>query len=80
MVASKEIVITPGMGEDTVIKFPFEGHERFARERSELIVKLVLLPSKKFKRKGNDLIYTHKLSLLDSLKAVPVHFNSIDGE
>jgi hypothetical protein len=28
----------------------------------------------------NDLVYHHRISLLESLKSVPIHFNSIDGE
>ena len=35
----KEIIVKPGMGPWTVIKFPGEGHERYAKERSDLIVK-----------------------------------------
>lgn len=68
------------MGTDTVLKFPHEGHERFAKEKSDLIVSFELLPHSKFKRVGNDLIYIHRISLLDSLKSVPIHFKSIDGE
>jgi DnaJ-class molecular chaperone len=40
----------------------------------------VALPNNKFKRQGNDLVYSHTLSLADALKSMPVHFTNIDGE
>ena len=49
-VVSKEIEIKPGMGAWTVLTFPKEGHERFANEISDLIIKFVEIPHKKFKR------------------------------
>ena len=33
-----------------------------------------------FKRNGDDLIYHHKISLLDSLLSTPIHFTTIDNE
>jgi len=60
--------------------FKGEGHLRFAKAPGDLIVSFSTLPHDRFKRKGNDLIYTHSISLLDALKASPVHFNNIDGE
>lgn len=68
------------MGVWTELKFPHEGHQRFGHERSDIVAKFVELPHKKFKRSGNDLIYSHKISLLDSLKSTPIHFTTIDNE
>lgn len=79
-VVSKEIEIKPGMGAWTVLTFPKEGHERFANEISDLIIKFVEVPHKKFKRQNNDLIYNHKISLCDALLATPIHFRTIDDE
>ena len=34
----------------------------------------------KFKREGNNIIYLHQISLIDSLKSLPVKFTTIDNE
>jgi DnaJ-class molecular chaperone len=62
------------------LRFPHEGHFRFGHEKSDLVVKFVEIPHPKFKRVGNDMIYHHKINLLESLKSVPVHFTTIDNE
>ena len=80
MVTSKEIEVKPGMGVWTELKFAMEGHERYGHKVSDLVVKFVELPHPKFKRLGNDLVYFHKISLLDSLKSEPIHFTTIDNE
>ena len=80
VVVSKEIEVKPGMGPWTVLQFPDEGHERFGHEKSELVVKFAELPHPKFKRQLNDLVYKHKISLLDSFNATPIYFTNLDGE
>ena len=79
-VISKDIDIKPGMGSQTELRYPKEGHQRFAHEQSDLVVKLVEIQHKSFKRQGDDLIYHHKISLLDSLLSTPIHFTTIDNE
>lgn len=80
VVVSKEIEIKPGMGPWSELRFPQEGHERYAHEKSELVVRFTELPHDKFKRNINDLVYKHKISLLDSFNATPITFTNIDGE
>lgn len=36
-------------------------------------------PNDGYRRNGNDLIYSHKISLLDALKSEPVVFQTLDG-
>lgn len=62
------------------LRYPKEGHIRFAKGQGDLIVKLGQTPHPKFKRQGDDLIYSHKISLVDSLKSMPIHFTTIDNE
>ena len=38
------------------------------------------IPHDKFKRFQYDLILEHKISLLDALKAGPIHFKTIEDE
>lgn len=33
----------------------------------------------KFKRAGNDLIYTHTISLVDAINSLPVRVETLDG-
>ena len=68
------------MGPWTVLRFAEEGHERFGHAKSELIIKLSEAPHQKFKRSQDDLIYSHKISLSDSLLSLPIHFETIDNE
>ena len=72
----EEIVIDvkPGFDVGTALTYPNRGNEQFSFPRSSLIVKLQLDESSptKFMRKGNDLIYTHSLTLEDALRSVPI--------
>lgn len=68
------------MGPWTPMKFSGEGHLYFSAGKSDLIIKLVETPHRLFKRRFNDLIYTHKISFLDSLLSSPIVFTNIDGE
>lgn len=52
----------------------------FGHEVSDLVVKIKESLHLKFKRNGSTLIYSHKMNLLDALKAVPIIFQTIDGE
>jgi len=54
-------------------------HVSFDKENvADLLVKIVELPHDKFKRKGNDLIYIHKLSLYDALCMTPFDLETLD--
>jgi DnaJ-class molecular chaperone len=49
------------------------------KDTSELILKIVTKSCKGFKREGNDLIYTMKMSLLSALTAKPFQIETLDG-
>mmetsp|Transcript_17316 Transcript_17316/g.16524 ORF Transcript_17316/g.16524 Transcript_17316/m.16524 type:complete len:118 (-) Transcript_17316:95-448(-) len=68
------------MGEFTELSFPSEGHQWYGHEQSELKVKFMVVGHEKFKRFGQDLIYFHKISLIDALKCTPITFTNIDNE
>ncbi len=75
--------VKPGMGahpgkED--IRYPGEGHLKFAQVAGDLIVKFSQIPHPKFKRQGNDLIYYHKISLVEALRSQPIRFVTIENE
>lgn len=79
-VVSKEIEIKPGMGTWSELKFSQEGHNMYGHDKSDLIVQFVEIPHSRFKRQGNNLLYSHKISLLDSLKSTPIIFTSLDNK
>lgn len=62
------------------LRFSGEGHNRFAQRPGDLVIKFAQKTHLKFKRQGNDIVYIHKLSLLDSLKSSPIHFTTIDNQ
>ena len=45
---------------------------------ADLLIKIVELSHARYKRKGNDLIYVHKLSLYDALCATPLELETLD--
>ena len=75
------IEVKPGMfANGQKITYPGEGHRLFAQHPGSLIIEFTQIPHSKFKRQGNDLIYNHRINLIDSLKSMPVHFTTIDNE
>ena len=46
---------------------------------ANLIVKFKEVAHESYRRKGHDLIYTHKVSLLDAFECKPVTFTTLDG-
>lgn len=68
------------MGPQDTLNFPGEGHERAGRNQSDLVINFKEIPHAKFNRFGQDLILEHQISLLDSLKAGPISFTTIEDE
>mmetsp|Transcript_3911 Transcript_3911/g.3328 ORF Transcript_3911/g.3328 Transcript_3911/m.3328 type:complete len:128 (-) Transcript_3911:157-540(-) len=54
------------------------GHEAAGLPNSKLVFKLKELPHKEFKRKGNDLIYTARIKLVDALCCTPLEITTLD--
>ena len=74
------IEVRPGFSKDTVLTFPSKGHEAYAHKQSALVIKFIEMPDAQFKRKGNDLIYTHSLSLSDAIVSAPVCIKNLAGK
>ena len=80
---ARMVEVKPGMGakpgkED--VRYPGEGHLKFAQVAGDLIVKFTQIPHSNFKRHGNDLIYYHKISLVEALRSQPIRFVTIENE
>ena len=69
------------MDTKTVLTFAGLGNEQFQNTRSSLVIKLSLDDSVKtnFVRSGNNLIYTHSMSLKDALTCSPISFKTLDN-
>ena len=78
-VMEKVVQIWPGMSEKTNIRFEGEGHQLVGYKNGALIIKINQLPHDLYKWSGNDLIYTHKLSLNDAIQIRPIEIITLDG-
>ena len=63
----------------TVLEFPSEGHQTVHRTVSNLYFKITELPHPKYQLNGDNLIYTHDLSLADPLDCRPVDLMTLDA-
>lgn len=76
------VLVKPGHSNSTVLIFKGKGNQQYDHyQRSNLIVKLQSLPEpdSRFSRSGNNLIYTHSISLRDSLDSSPIQILTLDG-
>lgn len=68
---TKEVHIKRGYGEGVQLRFEGEGNENPNFPPSSLVITIRETPHTQFFRKGNDLIYTYSLSLLQALLSEP---------
>ncbi|RLN30261.1 hypothetical protein C2845_PM05G11230 [Panicum miliaceum] len=73
------IDIKPGWKKGTKITFPEKGNEMRNVVPSDLVFIIEERAHPKFKRDGNDLIYTHKISLVEALTGCTVPVTTLDG-
>mmetsp|Transcript_6329 Transcript_6329/g.8146 ORF Transcript_6329/g.8146 Transcript_6329/m.8146 type:complete len:144 (+) Transcript_6329:469-900(+) len=75
------VTVQPGFTEETELVFKAKGNEARGHEASNLVVKFKELEScesKFYKRVGDDLVYTHSLSLEKALQNHPISFTTLD--
>jgi len=73
------IEIKPGWKKGTKITFPEKGNERPNVIPADIVFIIDEKPHSLFKRDGNDLIMTQKISLLEALTGYNVHLTTLDG-
>jgi DnaJ-class molecular chaperone len=77
------IEIKPGFDVDTVLEYPSMGNQAEACKMSIVRVKFDLDNSQpelqKYARKGDDLYYTHSLSLEEALTTKPFKVKTLDS-
>lgn len=67
-----EVEVRKGHYEDVVRKG--QGHEALQHHSGDLILKIQEVPHERFVRKGQDLVLTVSVSLLDALLTAPLEF------
>lgn len=78
----KAVVIKAGQVPGATLKYKGEGNEQFKRQPTDLIITLVEDSSNSegnTRRKGNDLIYTCKVTLQQAIRAEPATVETLDG-
>lgn len=73
------IHIKPGWKKGTKIVFANEGDHMFGQLPSDVIFSLEEKSHMSFERDGNNLVYTHQLSLLDSLLGGSISIKTLDN-
>ncbi|XP_068667544.1 uncharacterized protein [Aristolochia californica] len=73
------IEIKPGWKKGTKITFPEKGNEQRNLIPSDLVFIIDEKPHSVFKRDGNDLIMTQKISLVEALSGYTVQVTTLDG-
>ncbi|KAL0920928.1 hypothetical protein M5K25_007947 [Dendrobium thyrsiflorum] len=73
------IDIKPGWKKGTKITFPEKGNEQHNVIPADIVFIVDEKPHDSFKRDGNDLILTQKISLAEALTGYTVHLKTLDG-
>ncbi|KAL5721040.1 hypothetical protein ACHQM5_013648 [Ranunculus cassubicifolius] len=73
------IEIRPGWKKGTKITFPEKGNEQRGLIPSDLVFIIDEKPHGIYKRDGNDLVVTQKLSLVEALTGYTVQLTTLDG-
>lgn len=73
------IEIRPGWKKGTKITFPEKGNEQRGVIPADLVFIIDEKPHSLFKRDGNDLIVTQKISLVEALMGYTVQLTTLDG-
>jgi DnaJ-class molecular chaperone len=74
-----EVEIKPGFSEHTTLTYTQKGNEAEGHKPSNIVIQFKQLPHPFLKRKDNDLIYTHSVSLEQALLSEPVKIKALDG-
>lgn len=76
---TKTLTVKPGYGVDTILRFSKEGNQAFRQIQADLVVKFKQISHSNFHRSGDNLIYTHDISLQDALLSTPFTIKALDG-
>ena len=75
-----DVFVKPRMKDGTQIRYPELGNKIDLKRTGDLVVELKAQSHPTMVRQGNNLVYSHKISLLEALTSTPIQFQTIDGE
>ena len=75
-----KINIDKGVQNGHIYKFIKEGDEHYKNIANDLTVKIKIENNENFERKGSDLFYKYKISLLEALTGVKFIINNLNGK
>lgn len=73
------VTVLPGFSPETRLVYEGRGHEAFGAHPSNLVIRFCQKPLLNYERKGDDLYYTHTITLLDALMMKPVAVDTLDN-
>ena len=71
--------VKPGFCEKTVLSFKGEGNQQAGHLPANLVVKFKQLDHPEYRRIGDDLVLTKKITLIDAIEMKPITFKTLDG-
>lgn len=74
-----DIEVKPGYSEHTTLTFAQRGNEAEGHKASNLVIHFKQAAHPFLRRKENDLIYTHSVTLEQALLSEPVKIKALDG-
>ena len=74
-----EVEIKPGFSENTTLTYTQKGNEAEGHKPSNIVIKFKQSAHPFLKRKDNDLIYTHSVTLEQAFQSEPVKIKALDG-
>lgn len=74
-----EVVIRPGWKSGTKITFAEKGDEQPGQRPADVVFVIDQKPHQVFTRDGNDLLYTHRLPLVEALSGTQLTIQHLDG-
>jgi DnaJ-class molecular chaperone len=77
--SSKVINVRRGMTHGQELRFRFEGDMDLHYPPSDLVFVVEQVKHSKFKRNGKDLLVKIKITLVECIRALPVHISTLDG-
>lgn len=76
----QNLQVKPGDPSGTSFTFKGKGNEEYGHPRSDLVIKLAQAEEKgnRFARSGDNLIYTHSITMRDSFNSSPIQIRTLD--
>jgi DnaJ-class molecular chaperone len=77
------VEVKPGFDTETVLRYDSKGNQVYACKNSALVVKFCLdnqaVDENRYRRKGDDLIYVHTMTLEEALLSRPICLKTLDA-